>query len=69
METARPCRQQITNQLQHNAISRKNVIFSLKDLLQTAHEDLNWIKSFKYTSRYMNNALSNSEYRFSAAGK
>jgi len=51
METARKCRQQITNQHQHNVIFQKNVIFSLKDLLQTMHEDLNWIKSFKYTSQ------------------
>lgn len=51
METARKCRQQITNQHQHTVTSQKNVIFSLKDLLQTLYEDLNWIKSFKYTSR------------------
>jgi len=31
--------------------TQKNVIFSLKDLLQILHEDLNWTKSFKYTSR------------------
>jgi len=51
MERAWKRREQITNQHQHNVISQKNVIFSLKDILQTLQEDLNWIKSFKYKSR------------------